>query len=124
MVLLGGATLPLSGQQAKMPPVPVPNVSGPIPVTADSHPFNASALAQVVIDLPKAGYVEEEFVISGKANVYSWAADNTIKIKTPDAPYATRILPSYWMNMAMHITYTWQRKRIRYVHFPLTSIPK
>ncbi len=92
MVLLGGATLPLGGQQAKIPPVPVPNISGPIPVTADSHPFNASAFAQVVIDLPKAGYVEEEFIINGKANVYSRAADNTIKIKTPDAPYATRIL--------------------------------
>jgi hypothetical protein len=36
--------------------------------------------------------VEEEFVISGTANVYDWAADGSLTVKTPNAPYSTRIL--------------------------------
>src|SRR3979409_426512 len=43
-------------------------------------------------DLKKSGYVEEEFIVSGSANVYDWAADGVLSIKTPNAPYATRIL--------------------------------
>ena len=47
---------------------------------------------QNVVDLPKAGYVEEEFFISGRANVYDWGADSALTVKTANAPYTTRIL--------------------------------
>src|SRR5262249_38369032 len=40
----------------------------------------------------KAGYVEEEYLVSGTANVYDWAADGSVNVKTPNAPYTTRIL--------------------------------
>ena len=43
-------------------------------------------------DLSKVGYVEEEYIVSGAANVYDWAADGAINVKTPNAPYTTRIL--------------------------------
>jgi hypothetical protein len=71
---------------------PVPKVTGPIPVTADSYPFLAANKSTPAFDLSKAGYVEEEYIVSGNANVYDWAADGSLNVKTPNAPYGTRIL--------------------------------
>src|ERR1041385_3983480 len=71
---------------------PVPKVTGPVPVTADSYPFMAANHSTPSFDLSKAGYTEEEFMVSGAANVYDWAADGTMNVKTPNAPYGTRIL--------------------------------
>ena len=71
---------------------PIPTVKGPVPVTADSHPFLAATHDLPVIDLAKTGYVEEEFLIGGTANVYDWAVDGTLSVQTKDAPYGTRIL--------------------------------
>jgi hypothetical protein len=71
---------------------PVPNVRGPVPVTADSYPFMAAHKSTPALDLSKIGYVEEEFVVSGTSNVYDWAADGSVNVKTPSAPYTTRIL--------------------------------
>lgn len=73
-------------------PTAMPKVTGPIPVTTDSFPFLAADRVLQPLDLKKAGYVEEEFIISGSANVYDWAADGSLSVKTPNAPYATRIL--------------------------------
>lgn len=72
--------------------VPVPRVTGPVPVTAESFPFLAANRVQEAVDLSKAGYVEEEFTVSGTANVYDWASDGGLSVKTPNAPYTTRIL--------------------------------
>lgn len=71
---------------------PVPKFTGPVPVTADSYPFLAAEHNLVPFDLAKHGYVEQEFIVTGTANVYSWAADGSLKVKTPNAPYGTRIL--------------------------------
>jgi len=71
---------------------PVPKFTGPIPVTADSYPFMDAAHSLVPYDLSKYGYVEQEYIVSGTANVYDWAADGALTVKTPNAPYATRIL--------------------------------
>jgi hypothetical protein len=72
--------------------VPVPKSTGPIPVAADSAPFMAAANNLEPTDLSRFGYVEEEFILSGNANVYDWAADGAVTIKTPNVPYANRIL--------------------------------
>jgi hypothetical protein len=48
------------------PPVPVPNVTGPIAVTPDSYPFLATD-----IDLSKYGYVEEEYFLDGNGYTYN-----------------------------------------------------
>ncbi len=72
--------------------IPIPKVTGPIPVTADSFPFAAANRSTPVVDLAKIGYVEEEFIVTGTANVYDWAADGTVSVKTPNAPYGNRIL--------------------------------
>jgi hypothetical protein len=77
---------------AQNAPVTLPAVQGPIAVTADSYPLMASSTLQVVVDLPQAGYVEEEFFVSGAASVYDWGADGAVTVKTPSAPYTTRIM--------------------------------
>jgi hypothetical protein len=71
---------------------PLPEVTGPIPVTATSHPFGAADHEGVPEDLGKVGYVEREYFVSGKANVYEWPAPGPAVVRTPDAPYTTRIL--------------------------------
>jgi hypothetical protein len=73
-------------------PVPVPKVSGPIPVTATSRIFGGAKDTLEPVDLAKAGYVEEEYLISGMANVYDWNADGSITVKGANNPYTTRIL--------------------------------
>jgi len=41
--------------------------------------------------LSQEGYVEEEYLISGAANVYDWGGDGKLTIKFPNAPYGSRI---------------------------------
>jgi hypothetical protein len=72
--------------------VPIPTVTGPLPSSAASHPFGAAAYQMVPEDLSKSGYVEEEFLVSGLANVYKWDAAGPAEVKTANAPYTTRIL--------------------------------
>ena len=47
-------------------------------------------------DLPSMGYVEEEYSVSGKANIYGYlddvGEDPRVVVQTPDVPYTTRIL--------------------------------
>src|SRR3954449_7238986 len=49
---------------------PVPSVTGPLPATAASYPFGAADHQMVPQDLRRDGYVEEEYFLSGTANVY------------------------------------------------------
>ncbi len=69
---------------------PIPSVNGPIPVTKTSYPFNAAKRTNQ--DLSKSGYVEEEFFVSGLANVYDFDSKGDVIVKTANAPYTTRIL--------------------------------
>jgi len=71
--------------------VPVPKVTK-LPVTADSRPLGAANRTLEALDLAKLGYVEDEFIVSGTANVYDWHADGSVTVKIPNAPYANRIL--------------------------------
>jgi len=47
-------------------------------------------------DLSTVGYVEEEYLVSGKANIYAYtnnaAQSPEVSVQTPDVPYVTRIL--------------------------------
>jgi hypothetical protein len=66
----------------------IPQVSGPIPVTADSKPF---LYAQKALDA--VGYVEEEYFLSGMANVYDWAGSgHQVKVVAGPGKYVTRML--------------------------------
>ncbi len=90
LLILGGAQA--AAPQGTPPATPVPTVTGPIPVTPTSVPLMASSALQYVVDLSALGYVEEEFFVSGGANVYDWAANGALSVRTPAAPYTTRIL--------------------------------
>jgi hypothetical protein len=71
---------------------PLPQVTGPLAVSTDSYPFGAADHQLVPQDLARHGYVEEEYLVSGKANVYDWPATGPAVVRTPDAPYTTRML--------------------------------
>lgn len=72
--------------------ITLPNVSAPIPITADSYPFGAADKTLKPQDLSAYGYGESEHFVSGKANVYDWPARETLTIRSANAPYTTRIL--------------------------------
>ncbi len=67
-------------------------VTGPLSSTPDSHPFGGAMYARDPLDLQKLGYVEEEFLFSGTANVYDWPAAGPAIVRTADSPYTTRVL--------------------------------
>jgi L-ascorbate metabolism protein UlaG (beta-lactamase superfamily) len=90
ILLLGAGTV--AAQTAPKKITPVPRVTGPVPATADSRPFMPAADAQTSLNLPAYGYMEEEFFISGMANVYDWDSSGAVSVRTADAPYTTRIL--------------------------------
>jgi len=73
-------------------PVTVPRITGPIKVTATSYPFGAADHTLVPENLRAIGYVEEEYFVSGLANIYTWPAPGPAVVRTPNAPYTTRIL--------------------------------
>ncbi len=70
----------------------VPAVEGPIPVTGDSHPFCAMEYSRVPLDVADYGYVEEEFFLAGRANVYDADENDRAVIAEEGLPYKTRIL--------------------------------
>ena len=81
------AAIGASGQSRVM----VPQVTA-MPITPQSYPFAAADHAMLPFDLARAGYVEEEYLISGTANIYDWGNDRALKVVTADAPYTTRLL--------------------------------
>jgi hypothetical protein len=72
---------------------PLPTVT-PLPITATSYPWLYYKKTQRPLELEKFGFVEEEYQVSGNANVYDWPADpaGNLVVKYSNAPYATRIL--------------------------------
>jgi Alpha/beta hydrolase domain len=83
-VLIGAATAVAA--------TPVPHVVGPLPADDASHPFGGAAWQLQPQDLAAHGYVEEEYLVSGAANVYDWDADGKAVVRTADAPYTTRLI--------------------------------
>ncbi len=71
---------------------PIPDVSGPIAVTKASHPFGGAEFQLRPQNLRRDGYVEEEYLVSGEANVYTWPAPGPAQVRTAGAEYTTRIL--------------------------------
>jgi Alpha/beta hydrolase domain len=74
------------------PATTVPQVTGPLPVSPSSYPFGAADHTLMPQDLKSVGCVEEEFLISGTANVYDWPSLGPATVRVPYAPYTTRVL--------------------------------
>jgi alpha/beta hydrolase family protein len=83
------ALVPIAAAQAA---TPVPNVTGPLRVTAGSYPFGAADHQRLPQGLRRVGYVEQEYVVRGRANVYDWPGAGGAVVRTAGAPYATRVL--------------------------------
>ncbi|HKJ16422.1 MAG TPA: alpha/beta hydrolase domain-containing protein [Xanthomonadales bacterium] len=58
-----------------------------VPTSTDSTPFWSA-----VTDLASQGYVEDEYFVSGDANIYEYDGDLELQVMTPDVPYTTRIM--------------------------------
>jgi hypothetical protein len=71
--------------------LPIPTVVGPVPVTAHSWPWVAAAHTAGPIDLASLGYVEEEYIIKGRARVLDWPSLDHLG-SLGEGPYTTRIL--------------------------------
>lgn len=67
-------------------------VIGPVQVTSDSYPFNGADHSVVPQNIGSSNYIEEEYFVSGKANVYDYDAAGKVIVRHADAPYTTRIL--------------------------------
>ena len=75
----------------------IPTVVGPISASTDAdHPFDAAAYQIDPIDLGAVGYREDEYFLSGTANVYQYDSvtdpyDTTVHVLR-SGPYTNRIL--------------------------------
>jgi hypothetical protein len=95
-------TLPFTGDVSATSVGPVqvttpniPTVRGPIPRTATSIPIGTATYPAALgsVNLADHGYVEEEYFVSGTANVYQYDSTGTkVTVKTPNVPYTTVIL--------------------------------
>jgi hypothetical protein len=91
-VVLACGVLELAAQAPPPVVTPAARAAGPLPVTSASYPFLAAHRLAEPMDLAAAGYVEEEFLVSGIANVYDWPVPGALTVAATDAPYTTRIL--------------------------------
>lgn len=82
-------------EQARASALRIPEVEGPVPVTADSHPFCAMEYSRTPLVVEDYGYREEEYFISGLANVYDADECGKLLIKQSGLPYKTRLLVRY-----------------------------
>ncbi len=83
------------GRRVEVTTPNIPQVTGPIARTATSIPIGTAYLPAALgsVNLADHGYVEEEYFVSGTANVYEYDATGThVVVKTPDVPYTTVIL--------------------------------
>lgn len=70
---------------------PVPAISDPVPVTEHSWPWIAADHAAQPLNLGDVGYVEEEYIVKGRARVLDWPALDQLNA-IAQGPYVTRIL--------------------------------
>ena len=88
----GGPGVPAPGTGPAAAVVPLPGLEGPLGSTEASHPFGGAAYQDRPQNLAASGYVEQEYFVRGKANVYEWPDVGPAVVRTADAPYVTRIL--------------------------------
>lgn len=68
--------------------------SAPVPQTASSQIFAPLVLkgTKEADALARAGYVQEEYFISGKGAIYSEKDDGSLAVRQGNVPYATRVI--------------------------------
>ena len=68
--------------------------TGPIPESAQSRIFSPVVLAGTAEDaaLKAAGYVQEEYLLSGEANIYGENPDGSLSVRSSRNAYTTRLV--------------------------------
>lgn len=93
--LLALTALPAAARAGTVAPAAeAPRWSGPVAETATSRIFAPIVLAGTAEDraLQAAGYVQEEYFLSGRANLYGEQADGALFVRAAGVPYATRLV--------------------------------
>ncbi|WP_454083509.1 alpha/beta hydrolase domain-containing protein [Georgenia sp. Marseille-Q6866] len=73
--------------------VPAPTVTGPVAVTSEvGDPAHGYPFLATDVDLDAAGYVEEEFLISGEATRYATQGLSDAVVTSTGHPYTTRLV--------------------------------
>lgn len=67
-------------------------VFGPIESTETSHPFSAMRFSRLGKSSEEYGYLEEEYFISGYANIYDLNQRDELSVVRTSIPYRTRLL--------------------------------
>jgi hypothetical protein len=93
----GSPSLDAASRRAARAPEPEPvrpvTLEGPIPVTAESHPFNGAMWSRRPVDLAAHGAVQEEYYALGEAGVYEWVPFSDYEVvRLRSAEFATRLL--------------------------------
>jgi hypothetical protein len=70
---------------------PLPQTTGPLPETSTNYAWDAAAHGLTPINLAQYGYVEQEYLMKGTANVYSGTTGEPLTVNA-SGPYETRIL--------------------------------
>lgn len=65
-----------------------------LPATPATPPFSCAYLAEegLGVDLDSHGYVEEEYLVPGAANVYEYGENWELKVRNADVSFVTRLL--------------------------------
>src|SRR5262245_24819866 len=80
-------------QTAAAIPSEMPTITGPVKnTTALKNPGHGYPFSATSVDLKKAGYVEEEFFIEGKANRYLTSPTANATVVDSNNPYKTRLV--------------------------------
>jgi len=100
VVIAGSAAGGTEQSRSTAAAVPLPSVEGPIPETATSHIWNGAAHQWVPINLHSYGYAEDEYYVSGTANVYQVVPNSAYQTTTlRSGPYTTRITVRHPIDM-------------------------
>ena len=96
-LLVAAAVLIPATASIAEPPPPVASLPTSVvpPPEGNGVAFGAAAQGGFEggsLDLAAFGYVEEEFLVSGQANVYQYGPTGAVEVKTANVPYTTRIL--------------------------------
>jgi Alpha/beta hydrolase domain len=96
----GGGRGDAKGDSGELPASAGPATDAELPTSiapppaGNGVPSSSAGVAGApgAVDLAAHGYVEEEFIVSGTANVYRYGADGAVEVDREGVPYATRIL--------------------------------
>lgn len=96
LAFAGSALLPsTSSASPRRSVAPLPTSVVPPPAGNGAAFGSAAADAERAsgsLDLGAVGYVEDELLVSGQANVYEYDSTGAVEVKSADVPYTTRIL--------------------------------